>query len=147
MSEAPPTGSELPPCYDGLAAKALRKARASAGAMSQSDLARRSGVARTVIVEVERGHRQPSIPTLARLLSGTGLQPAISLIPIPGHRRAAVGSARSEDQRHEPDPERVARPAPDDRAALLDRAWAVFDVLSLADAARIGKMLRTDTPL
>ncbi len=62
----------------GLAGRALRTARSAKG-LSQAELARRSGVPRTVIVEVEGGRRQPSLPTLARLLAGAGYRPTLGL--------------------------------------------------------------------
>jgi predicted nucleotidyltransferase/DNA-binding XRE family transcriptional regulator len=49
----------------------LREARVQAG-LSQSDLARRAGVPQSVVSEYEGGKRQPSVPTLARLISATG---------------------------------------------------------------------------
>jgi transcriptional regulator with XRE-family HTH domain len=125
---------------DALAGDALRAARNAAGGISQADLARRSGVPRTVIVEVERGRRQPSLPTLAGILSGTGYRPTIGLVALPAatdHRGAATDSAHAAPSHDE----RSAwpRPALDDPEALLERARAVLDVLSLADAIRFGK--------
>jgi transcriptional regulator with XRE-family HTH domain len=49
----------------------LRSVRARAG-MSQAELARRSGVPRTVINAYERGARQPAADTLAQLLAAAG---------------------------------------------------------------------------
>lgn len=49
----------------------LREARTSAG-LSQSDLARRAGVQQSVVSEYEAGKREPALPTLARLIAGTG---------------------------------------------------------------------------
>lgn len=128
-----------------LVADALRTARATAG-VSQAELARRSGVPRTVIVEVERGRRQPSMPTLARLLAGTGLRPTVGLVPLP-LRHSAVGRATSDTEGAAGGTEGAApttrppwsRPAPDDRRAATARATGVLDALSLADAIRLGK--------
>ena len=56
----------------------LRKARTQAG-LSQSDLARRAGVPQSVVSEYEAGKRQPSVPTLARLISATGHELTLGL--------------------------------------------------------------------
>jgi len=123
-----------------LAGDALRAARKAAGGISQADLARRSGVPRTVIVEVERGRRQPSLPTLAAMLRGTGYRPTIGLVPLPGpseHDGVPADSSRHDRPNHETFV--WPRPAPDDREALVARARAVLDALSLADAIRLGK--------
>jgi uncharacterized protein len=49
----------------------LRRARLGAG-MSQAELAFRAGVAQSVISAYEAGRRQPSLPTLARLIDAAG---------------------------------------------------------------------------
>jgi uncharacterized protein len=49
----------------------LRQARQSAR-MSQQELAGRAGVTQSVISAYESGHRQPAVPTLARLIQATG---------------------------------------------------------------------------
>jgi uncharacterized protein len=51
----------------------LRAARRKAG-ISQAELARRAGVAQSVISVYESGRRQPSVPTLASLVAATGLE-------------------------------------------------------------------------
>ena len=56
----------------------LREARTRAG-LSQSDLARRAGVPQSVVSEYEAGKRQPSVPTLARLVHATGHQLTLGL--------------------------------------------------------------------
>lgn len=56
----------------------LREARTHAG-LSQSDLARRAGVPQSVVSEYEAGKRQPSVPTLARLISATGHELTLGL--------------------------------------------------------------------
>lgn len=56
----------------------LREARRRAG-LSQSDLARRAGVPQSVVSEYEAGKRQPTIPTLARLVAATGHELKLSL--------------------------------------------------------------------
>lgn len=49
----------------------LRRARLQAG-LSQVGLARRAGVTQSVVSAYESGTRQPSLPTLARLVRATG---------------------------------------------------------------------------
>jgi uncharacterized protein len=49
----------------------LRRARLGAG-ISQAELAFRAGVAQSVISIYEAGRRQPSLPTLARLIDAAG---------------------------------------------------------------------------
>lgn len=56
----------------------LREARQRAG-LSQVELGRRAGVAQSVVSAYESGARQPSLPTLARLVESTGLELAVHL--------------------------------------------------------------------
>jgi predicted nucleotidyltransferase/DNA-binding XRE family transcriptional regulator len=49
----------------------LREAR-TRSRLSQTDLARRAGVAQSVISAYESGHREPSLRTLQRLVAATG---------------------------------------------------------------------------
>jgi hypothetical protein len=49
----------------------LRAAREDSG-LSQTDLARRSGVAQSVVSSYEADKRQPALPTLSRLIEATG---------------------------------------------------------------------------
>jgi uncharacterized protein len=49
----------------------LRRARVGAG-LSQAELAFRAGIAQSVISAYEAGRRQPSLPTLARLIDAAG---------------------------------------------------------------------------
>lgn len=60
----------------GSAASLLREARIRAR-LSQVQLARRAGVSQSVISAYESGARQPSLPTLTRLVEATGLALAI----------------------------------------------------------------------
>jgi len=53
------------------AATLIRRARVGA-ALSQSELARRAGVAQSVISAYENGRREPSLPQLERLVEATG---------------------------------------------------------------------------
>jgi predicted nucleotidyltransferase/DNA-binding XRE family transcriptional regulator len=54
-----------------IAAGVLRDARLR-GHLSQTELARRAGVAQSVISAYESGHREPSLATLTRLVEATG---------------------------------------------------------------------------
>ena len=65
------------------AADTLRRAR-ERSRLSQSDLARRAGVAQPVISAYESGRREPSVTTLARLVAATGHELDLELIPVPG---------------------------------------------------------------
>lgn len=56
----------------------LRKAREDAG-LSQSELARRSGLAQSVVSAYEAGKRQPALTTLSKLIAATGHTLAITL--------------------------------------------------------------------
>lgn len=57
---------------DGVnAAMLLRNARRRGG-ITQAELARRAGVQQSVISDYERGKREPSLPTLKRLVEATG---------------------------------------------------------------------------
>jgi transcriptional regulator with XRE-family HTH domain len=58
----------------------LRSARARRG-ISQAELARRSGVPRTVVNAYERGARQPAADTLAQLLAAAGSELAARPAP------------------------------------------------------------------
>src|SRR6266700_4000128 len=56
---------------DEMAGGRLRRARVGAG-LSQAELAFRAGIAQSVISAYEAGRRQPSLPTLARLIDAAG---------------------------------------------------------------------------
>ena len=64
------------------AAALLRSARKAAH-LSQTDLARRAGVAQSVVSAYESGRREPSLPTLARLIDATGHQLEIDVVAPP----------------------------------------------------------------
>jgi len=55
------------------AAVLLRDARLRAG-LSQVELGRRAGVSQSVVSAYETGARQPTVPTLARLVAATGFE-------------------------------------------------------------------------
>ncbi len=61
----------------------LRNARVRAR-LSQAEVARRSGVAQSVISAYESGRREPGVQTLARLVEATGHQLVLDVVPTPG---------------------------------------------------------------
>jgi transcriptional regulator with XRE-family HTH domain len=85
----------------------LQLARLEAG-LSQRELAERAGVAQSEIARIESGKREPSIPTLQRILAGAGMELRFHLAEIDDHDRvlAARHARRSEaekakvEQRH-----------------------------------------------
>lgn len=60
----------------------IREARRRAR-LSQTDLARRAGIAQSVISAYESDRREPGLRTLAKLIEATGHQLAFELIPAP----------------------------------------------------------------
>lgn len=79
----------------------LRTARQQAG-LSQAELAKRAGVTQSVISAYESGARQPSLPTLARLVEATGsdLQVRVSS-PSPARRPDGLLARRVRRHRSE----------------------------------------------
>lgn len=65
-----------------LGSQLLREARIRAR-VSQTDVARRSGITQSVISAYEAGHREPSLRTLTKLIEATGCTLAIEVIPPP----------------------------------------------------------------
>ena len=64
-----------------LASALVRSARIRAH-LSVPQLAVSSGVSRSVIYDIEAGRRQPSLPVLQKVLSGSGLELRLQLEPI-----------------------------------------------------------------
>lgn len=60
----------------------LREARRRAR-LSQTDVARRSGIAQSVISAYESGRREPGVNTLTRLVQATGHQLELDIVPAP----------------------------------------------------------------
>ena len=58
----------------------IRQARRRA-CLSQTELARRAGVAQSVISAYESGRREPGLPTLTKLIEATGHHLGIGLLP------------------------------------------------------------------
>jgi transcriptional regulator with XRE-family HTH domain len=84
MAKTPPT----------TASAFLQLARLEAG-LSQRELAERAGVAQSEIARIESGNREPSIPTLQKILAGAGLELRFRLAPLDDHDRVlAVRHAR-----------------------------------------------------
>ncbi len=78
------------------AAGLVRLARARAG-LTQRQLAERASVPQSVIARIESGARQPTIPTLERILAGAGVEVRYRLEPLEDHDRvlAAEHALRS----------------------------------------------------
>jgi len=112
---------------EGQVARLVAGARADAG-ISQRELARRSGIPGPVVNAIERSRRQPSVPTLAKLLRGLSLE----------LRLEAVGVTESTEHRQ---PRHKASPAVRTTtmsvrsvsASEVARAHEVYNALSLAD--------------
>lgn len=86
------------------AAALLILARQQAG-LSQRDLAERAGVSQSDIARIESGRREPSIPTIQRILAGAGLELRLRLAPLDEHDRvlAARQARRSPAERRAAD--------------------------------------------
>lgn len=76
------------------AGNVLRQARAKKG-LSQRDLAAAAGVPASTIAKIESGHRQPTHPTLARILASIELALTTRIEPYGDHD----GVVRERDQR------------------------------------------------
>jgi len=68
----------------GLAANLLKLARAKTG-VSQAQMAALAGVPRSTVERIEAGTRQPSLPTLGRLLAAVDLDMRVRLEPYDDH--------------------------------------------------------------
>ena len=69
-----------------LAAGLLRLARDKAN-MTQAELATAAGVSQQAVSAYETGRKEPTLPTLQRLLNAAGLEMRIRLEPIDDHDR------------------------------------------------------------
>ena len=65
------------------AGEVLREARERAR-LSQTDVARRSGIAQSVISAYESGRREPGVRTLVRLVEATGHELELDVVPAHG---------------------------------------------------------------
>ena len=97
MAETPPT-----------TASAFLKLARLEGGLSQRELAERAGVSQSEIARIESGQREPSIPTLQKILAGAGKELRFRLVELDDHDRVLAARharrSRSEkaavDQRH-----------------------------------------------
>jgi transcriptional regulator with XRE-family HTH domain len=67
---------------DGIGIGSLLRRERQARGVSQSSLARRTGIPQPAISRIERGHEVPSLERLSRLTAGLGLQPRLVLAPL-----------------------------------------------------------------
>lgn len=68
-----------------LAGSLVKLARIKAGWISQRDLARRAGVAQSVVAAYEEGKRQPSLPSLYKILRAAGFDLLTELVSHDDH--------------------------------------------------------------
>jgi transcriptional regulator with XRE-family HTH domain len=85
--------------------------------ISQSDLARRSGLHRSYIGDLERGSRNISVRNLSRLAQAMGLQPS-KLLAMAEKRLASEGIMKL--KKAHTDPKRVSKP----KAAVKRKRYA-----------------------
>jgi predicted nucleotidyltransferase/DNA-binding XRE family transcriptional regulator len=79
----------------------LRTARQKAG-LSQAQLARQAGVTQSVISAYESGARQPSLPTIARLIEATGSSLEVLVHPAsPARHPDGLFARRAREHRSE----------------------------------------------
>jgi transcriptional regulator with XRE-family HTH domain len=67
-----------------LAAGLIRLARDKAG-LTQAELAERAGMSQQAVSAYETGRKEPTLPTLQRLIAATGLEMRIRLEPLDDH--------------------------------------------------------------
>lgn len=67
------------------AGPAVRRARVAAG-LTQAELAKRAGVSRVTVHQIETGAKDPRVSTVVVLLRALGLE----LLPVPSPIRSAV---------------------------------------------------------
>src|SRR5712692_9403103 len=88
---------------DETARSLLRRARVGAG-MSQAELAFRAGVAQSVISAYEAGRRQPSLPTLAKLIDAAGCDLVVDIQHQPPQLSRLFGPVGRQVRRRRRDP-------------------------------------------
>lgn len=137
------------------AASMLRDARRRAR-LSQTDLARRAGVAQSVISVYESDRREPGFRTLTRLIEATGHQLSLELIPpaqdrlglpdtrlgrrLRRHRRAVIELAARAGAHNPRVFGSVAR-AEDTDASDIDLLVDLDDDVSLVTLSRLSREL------
>jgi hypothetical protein len=85
----------------------LQEARTAAG-LTQSELARRAGVTQSVVSAYESGSREPSLPTLRRLIEATGSELETQIRPAPSRLKQLTGPVGQRVIKHRPEIKRVA---------------------------------------
>jgi transcriptional regulator with XRE-family HTH domain len=128
------TNSEREREQETSAGRLVTEARTRAG-ISQRELARRSGVPGPVVNAIERSRRQPSVPTLAKLLRGLNLNlrlVGVAMEPTYGRPREAPKS----------DVGPSSRPVVSTRVvsqAEQARAHEIYNALTLANSIKRAK--------
>ncbi|MGH3676164.1 MAG: helix-turn-helix transcriptional regulator [Mycobacterium sp.] len=69
---------------DAWAGNVLRVVRAKAG-LTQRQLAEKAGVPYSTIAKIESGNRQPTHPTMAKILAAVDLSVSTQLVPYDDH--------------------------------------------------------------
>ena len=69
-----------------MAGSLLRLSRRQTG-LSQRELAHLAGVPQSMIAAYETGRREPTMPTLLKLLNAAGLDLRLELVPLDDHDR------------------------------------------------------------
>ena len=90
-----------------MAGSLLREARRRAH-ISQVELARRAGVTQSVVSAYESGTRQPSLPTLARLVTATGLDLDVRVRRSPSPLTRLTGPLGRRLRKHRAQVQRIA---------------------------------------
>ena len=91
--ERPTIANGFVPSVVGSAAELVTEARQRAG-LSQRELARRSGVSRTTVVELESGRRDSSLGTLRSVLAAAGFDLELLLVRRDDHDRELAEALR-----------------------------------------------------
>lgn len=125
---------------DNYAALLLRSARARAG-LTQREVAALAEVTQPVVAAYESGRRQPTVPTLRRLLAATGhdlfLEAVPTLVPVPDK---AVMASRQREMAAE---RRLYEHSPDDYLSLLR---GLHDLDRLRQGRGLPPLPRDDDP-
>ena len=85
----------------------LREARTEAS-LTQSEVARRAGVTQSVVSAYESGSREPSLPTLRRLIEATGRELEMHVRPARSRLEQLNGPVGRRVRKHRPEIKRVA---------------------------------------